>query len=227
MGVGQRAVASRNESLDGMHQRIDAGTGGKEWVHAQGGFRIDQRDIRHGCLADDGELHPLLLIGNDHELRDIRRGAGGSRNQNQRRAGHAKGVYSFEFINMPPVSSDDADALGAIHRTATTDCDDHVAAFAAIQLGAEHHLFAARIWGNASEQAVLNILPIKACLHVRHPASLDDAWVRHHQHLSRTKVGGAGADTMAAARPKDDFRGDEFALEADIRAHDCGLFYFL
>ena len=32
---------------------------------------------------------------------------------------------------------------------------------------------------------------------------------------------------MAAAGTKDDFRGDELALEADIRAHDCGLFIFV
>ncbi len=210
-----------------MHQRIDTGAGGEKRVHAERGFRIDQRNIRHGGLADDRELHPLFLIGNDHELRHIRRGAGGGGNQDQRRAGHAQGVDALEFIDMPPMRGHDADALGAIHRAAAADCNDHVAALAAIQLGTEHHLFAARIGRNVGEQAVLDALSSEAGLHIGHPAGLDHARIGNHQHLARAEIARAGAHAMAAAGTKDDFRGDELALEADIRAHDCGLFYFL
>ena len=90
-----------------------------------------------------------------------------------------------------------------------------------------HHLFATGIGRNAGEQAMFNVLPVETGLHVSHPACLHDAGVGYHQHLSRAEVGRTGADTVATAGTEDDFWRDELALEADIRAHDYGLFYFL
>jgi len=135
--------------------------------------------------------------------------------------------HLIDLIDMPPMRGHDADALGAIHRAAAADCNDHVAALAAIQLGTEHHLFAARIGRNVGEQAVLDALSSEAGLHIGHPAGLDHPRIGNHQHLARAEIARARAHAMAAAGTKDDFRGDELALEADIRAHDCGLFYFL
>ena len=145
MGIGQRPVPGGHEGFDGMHQRVDAGTGRQERVHAQGGFRVDQRNVGHHGLADDGELHALLLVGNDHELRNIRRGAGSGRDQDQRRAGHADGVHALELENAATVGDDNADAFAAVHRAATADGDDHIAVIFPVHLGSEHHFFDTRV----------------------------------------------------------------------------------
>src|SRR3546814_643685 len=118
---------------------------------------------------------------------------------------------------MAPMRRDDADPLRAVHWAATAYRDDHVAAFAAIQLGAEHHLFATGIGRNAGEQAMFDVLPVETGLHVSHPACLHDARIGYHQDLSRAEVGRTGADTVATAGTEDDFWRDELALEADIR----------
>src|SRR5690606_9117812 len=227
VGIGQRAVAGGDERLDGVYQRVDAGTGRQEGVHARRGFRADQRNVRHRRLADDGELHALVLVGDDHELRNVGRGAGRGGNQDQRRAGHAQGIHPFELDDMATVGDHDADALGAVHRAAAAHRDDHVATFVAIDLGTEHHLFATRVGRYIGEQVVLDVLPLKAGLHVGYPASGHHTGVGNHQHLARAEVAGAGADTVAATGTEDDFRGNEFTLEADIRAHHRGLYYFL
>src|SRR3546814_15435268 len=68
-------------------------------------------DLRHRGLADDGELHALLLVGNDHELRHVRRGAGSGGNQDQWWTGHVQGVHAFELENIETMGNDDADAF--------------------------------------------------------------------------------------------------------------------
>ncbi len=218
MGVGQRPVTGGHKGLDGMHQRVDAGTGRQERFHAGRGFRVDQRYIRHHRLADDGELHAFLLVGNDHELRDVGRGAGGGRDQDQRRAGHANGVHPFELKNAAPVGNHNADGLAAIHRAATTDRDDHVAMILAVDLGALHHFFDTRVGRYSGVQAVFDTQGLQAGLDIRDPTSGDHARVADHQDLARTKGLGVIADIVPGAGTEDDFRGDEFTQLAETLA---------
>jgi len=226
VGVGQRAVAGGNERLDRMHQRIDAGTGGQERVHAGCGFRVDQRHIRHHRLADDGELHALLLVGNDHELRDIRRGAGGGRDQDQRGAGHANGVHAFEFEDVAPMGDHNADGLAAIHRATAADGHDHVAMVVAVHLGTEHDFFDTRVGRDAAVQAVIDTDGLQAGFHIGDPAGGDHTGVADHQHFARTKGLGVITDVVPATGTKDDFRRNEFTQEAEIWAHWKACFYF-
>ncbi|MDT4826546.1 hypothetical protein FQZ97_598610 [compost metagenome] len=211
MGVGQRTVASGHECLDGMNQGVDAGTGGEERVHAQGSFRVDQRHIRHHRLADDGELHPFLLVGDDHELRDIRRRTGGGRDQDQRRAGHREGVHALEFENAAAMGSHDADAFGAIHRAAAPHGDDHVAAHAAVEVGPLHHLFHARVGRYLGVQAIVDALGLQAGLDVADPAGGLHTGVGHHQHLARAKGAGVVADIVPASSTENDLGRNELA----------------
>ena len=189
-----------------MDQRIDAGTSREKRVHAQGGLRVDQRHIRHHRLADDGELHAFLLVGDDHELRDIRRGTGRGRNQDQRRAGHANGVHAFEFEDIAPVGDRDADPLGAIHRAAAAHGDDHIAMLFAVEVGAQHDLFDARIGRYRAIQAVVDVQRLQAGLDIGGPAGGDHTRVSDHQDLARAEGFRVVTDIVPAAGAEDDFR---------------------
>ncbi len=156
MGVGERAMTGGDESLDSVHQRVDARTGRQERVHAQCGFRVDQRDVRHGGLADNGKLHALLLVGDDHELRDIGRSSGSGGNQDQRWAGHMQGVDAFELEDIAAMGDDDPDGFAAVHGTAATDCDDDVTVVFPVQLGTEHHFLDPGIGRNVAVDAVID-----------------------------------------------------------------------
>lgn len=188
-----------------MYQRINAGTGGQEGVHGQGGFRIDQGYIRHHCLADNGELNPFALVGNDHELRHIGRGAGGGRDQHQRRAGDVDGIHPFEFENAAAVRGHDADGLGAIHRAAAANRDNRGAAVLVVFLGTEHDLLDARVGRDSGKQVVGNILLLQAVLHIPYPAGGQHAGVGYDQHLFGTETTDEAANPVAAAGTEDNF----------------------
>lgn len=219
VGIGQRPVAGGDERLDGVYQCIDAGTGGKEGIHGQRGFRVDQRDVRHNRLAHHGELHALVLVGNDHELRDVRRSPGGGRDQDQRRTRHPQPVDAFELEDAAAMGGDDADALGAIHRAAAAHRDDHVAALAAIELGAEHHLVDPGVGRNVGIQAVVDALSLQACLDVGDPAGGEHAGVGDQQDLARTEGLHVVGDAVPAAGAEDDLGRDEFTQLAEVVAH--------
>ncbi|MCY1442707.1 hypothetical protein D9M71_590880 [compost metagenome] len=218
-------MAGGHEGFDGMHQGVDAGTGRQERVHAQGGFRVDQRNVRHHGLADDGELHALLLIGNDHELRDIGRGAGGGRNQDQRRAGHADGVHALEIENAAAMGDDNADAFAAVHRAAATHGDDHVAVVFPVHLGTEHHLFNPRVGRDIAVQAVFDAQRLQAGLDIGDPTGGDHTGVTDHQDLACAKGLGVIADTVPATGTEDDFGGNELAQLVETLAHWKACFY--
>ncbi len=215
MGVGQRAVTGGHEGLDGMHQRIDAGTGGQERVHAQGGFRIDQRHVRHRRLADDGELHAFLLVGDDHELRHVSRRPRRRGNQDQRRAGHVQGIDAFELENVASVGNDNADAFAAIHRATTAHRDDDIAMVFPVQVGPEHHFLDPRIGRDRAVDAVIDTLGLEAGFDVRHPTGGDDPGVGDDQHFACAEGLGVVADIVPTTGTEHDFRRNELAQRAE------------
>ncbi len=184
-----------------------------------GGFRVDQRNVRHHGLADDGELHALLLVGNDHELRNIRRGAGSGRDQDQRRAGHADGVHALELENAATVGDDNADAFAAVHRAATADGDDHIAVIFPVHLGSEHHFFDTRVGRHRAVQAVFDAQGLQAGLDIGHPTGGNHPGIADHQDLAGAKGLGIVADVVPATGTEDDFRRNEFTQLAETLAH--------
>ena len=179
----------------------------------------------HHRLADDGELHAFLLVGDDHELRDVRRGTGGGRNQDQRRAGHTNGVHAFELENAAPVGDHNADAFAAVHRAAATDRDDHVAVVFPVQLGTEHDFFDPRVGRHVAVEEVIDALGLQAGLDIGDPTGGNHPRVADHQHLAGTEGLGVVADVVPATGTEDDFRGNEFTQLAETLAHWKACFY--
>ncbi len=117
------------------------------------------------------------------------------------------------------MGDDDTDTLGAIHRAAAADRDDDVAAFAAIQLGALHHLLDPWVGRHPRIQAIGDALGLQTGLDIASPAGGDHSGVGDDQHLARTERLGIVADIVPGAGTEDDLGGNELSQLIQIVAH--------
>ncbi len=209
MQVGEVRTGRADIRLDGVHQGIDPGAQGQVPVHGQGGCRVDQGHIGHHAFADDGDLHPGRRIVDDGELGNIGGGAGGGGNADERRAGHIDPVDSLEIEDVAVVGRDNADALGAIHRTAPAHGDDDVAIVAAIGGGPFHHLVVA---GVGTDPVVHHRFHPGRTENGHRP--VDEPGPAHprigdHKHTAGAKVGGVTSQQLQGAVAEYDLRGNK------------------
>src|SRR6185369_1931529 len=134
-----------------VRQCIETGARGQIGVHGDGRFRVNQGDVRHHALADNGHLVAVWRIDNDAELRNIRRGAGSRWNADQRRPRYIDLIDTFESTDAAGIRIHDAYTLGAINDAATTDRDNDVAVFTGIEHSACHHLVVLWVWCQRTE----------------------------------------------------------------------------
>ncbi|MCY1290064.1 hypothetical protein D9M70_391890 [compost metagenome] len=121
------------------------------------------------------------------------------------------------------MGGDDADALGAVHGAAATHGDYHVAAHAAVDLGALHHLLHAGVGRYLGVEAIVDALGLEARLHIGDPAGGLHAGVGHHQHLARAEGAGVVADIVPTTGTENDLGRNELAKQADIVTHQSAL----
>src|SRR5690554_1049758 len=115
MGIGEWPAANGYKGFQCMYQRINAGAGSEKRVHGQGGFRVDQGNIRYYSLAVNVILIALALVGNNLILSNFRRSSGRGWDEYLRRAGDADCIDPFDLENAATVGGHNANGLGAVH----------------------------------------------------------------------------------------------------------------
>src|SRR5690554_3827202 len=194
MGIGEWPAANGYKGFQCMYQRINAGAGSEKRVHGQGGFRVDQGNIRYYSLADNGKLNALALVGNNHKLRNVRRSTGCGWDEYQRRGGDAASVGGHN-----------ADGLGAVHGAAAANGHNCRAVVQAVLLCTQHDFLNSGVRGYCGKQMISNTLLLKALFDVLYPAGSHHAGVGNDQHLLCAETANEAACTVSAASTENNF----------------------
>ena len=126
--VGQRAVGQRDERLDAVGQRVQAGRGVEVVRHRGEQPRVDHRHVRDERAPHDGDLGVPLGVGDDAELGDVRARARRRRQHDHRRDRVLDPVDALVVEDPPAVGREQRDALGRVHHRAAADAEHDVAA---------------------------------------------------------------------------------------------------
>lgn len=90
--IGEGGARVGHERFGGVGQGVETGRSGQLWSQGGRHFGIGERHIRDHRFADDGHLVAFFGVGDDGELGDVRGGAGGRGQKNERRAGQGDAV---------------------------------------------------------------------------------------------------------------------------------------
>ncbi len=109
-----------------MGQAVDPGVGGQPQRHRQGQLKIDDR--HRGTAGEPGDQHLLvgLGVGDDGEAGDLRAGARGGRDRDDRRPRPRDLVRHLVVAQMPAIGEQHRHALGGVDRAAAADRDEAV-----------------------------------------------------------------------------------------------------
>ncbi|EKD36666.1 MAG: hypothetical protein ACD_75C01418G0001 [uncultured bacterium] len=194
-----------------MNQSVHAGAGGQVRVHGDSGEGIDQGNVGNHRLADDGDLFFVCGIGNDGELGNVGGGSGGCRNADEGRTGNGDVVDSFKTEDVLAIGADDADALGAVHRAAAAERNDHIAMLFVVELRPRHDLGITRVGRNGGEDGGFYAFFVMETGEFGKPAGVDNALVGNNKGLLRAEVAEVAADELHGFRPENELRGDKFS----------------